>query len=247
MKKILLILVIFGLPCTIQASMNFISTRPDWINLTGAQSYVSVSTVVTMCAWAKTTSSNSQVILSLSNLTLNNPLLNLGTGNVGAAGTAGYIFRSDGGTASQSSSVGTYNDGQWHHFCAVANGSVYTLYVDGSQQATTSAVLGPITLTTFSIGVINRTTLAQAFTGEIDDARLYNRALSLAEIFTLGKFRGRVLITSVFAGYWPMNDGFLNVATTSGTFVVSDRSGNGTTGKVQGTPTWGPTTALSYP
>jgi Tfp pilus assembly protein PilE len=81
-----------------------------------------------------------------------------------------------------STSIGT----GWHHIVMVIDGSgVPTAYVDGVSTGAYAggnmlAMTGPATY----LGAIP-TTAADSFTGSVDDVRLYNRALPLADILAL--------------------------------------------------------------
>jgi hypothetical protein len=81
---------------------------------------------------------------------------------------------------------GTYNDGAWHHAAAVIDRSLgkILLYVDGA-LANSTAFTTSWDLTTaggqaFTLGGYSGAT--PNLTGSLDDARVYNRALSAAEI-----------------------------------------------------------------
>lgn len=81
--------------------------------------------------------------------------------------------------------VGTnYNDNDWHHVVAVISGSGAgngKIYVDGIEDSTGNDPSSPSygTNTPVYIGSRNGTLI---FNGQIDEARIYNRALSVAEI-----------------------------------------------------------------
>lgn len=89
---------------------------------------------------------------------------------------------------------------RWNHvLCVRSAQQTVTVFVDGVQQATNSGVVGTlasITNTqTFQIGgEADRGSAFGAFSqdwsGQIDDVRLYNRALSVAEIRLLARRRG---------------------------------------------------------
>jgi len=80
-----------------------------------------------------------------------------------------------------------FNDGRWHHGYFEAKGSVYSIYLDGvfrtSKTMTTNATAG-----TISIG----REYSFSFLGQLDDIRIYNRALSESEILNnFNATRGR--------------------------------------------------------
>jgi len=84
------------------------------------------------------------------------------------------------------------NDGRWHHVAATresASGRM-TVYVDGASEGTTTGPTGAKTMPTrMVIGGLQ--TGANLFFGEIDDVRLYTRALAADEIRDLARPDGR--------------------------------------------------------
>ena len=91
-----------------------------------------------------------------------------------AAGTDINIFTSD-----------SYADGSWHHVVGVFDGADLSLYVDASLAGSGSAGgavpatnASPLTIGSFS-------GLTGHFTGELDQVRLYDQALSTSEVVDL--------------------------------------------------------------
>jgi Concanavalin A-like lectin/glucanases superfamily len=124
----------------------------------------------------------------------------------------------------------------WHHVAATYDGSStaagMTIYVDGvaqtptsSQSALTASILDTADL---KIGT-DVPGNGDSFTGTIDDARVWNRALSASEVLALYNSAGGCTGVGL-AGWWKFDDG-------SGTSAV-DSSGNGNTGTLVNTPTW---------
>jgi hypothetical protein len=76
-------------------------------------------------------------------------------------------------------------DGQWHHLAGVYDGTKAVLYLDGVEKAS-AAVSGPIAWNnlpvTFGESAANR---GRRWSGWLDDARLYARALSAGEVKAL--------------------------------------------------------------
>jgi hypothetical protein len=79
------------------------------------------------------------------------------------------------------------NDGQWHHIAAVrASDTSRLLYVDGVQVGSNINNLPAFTAPArIALGVCKYSWLTRWWNGGIDDVRIYNRALSLAEITQL--------------------------------------------------------------
>ena len=76
-------------------------------------------------------------------------------------------------------------ENQWHHIAEVNNGGAVTFYVDGVADGTATGGVG---LTPDNIG---HDPASQSFKGNIDDVRVYNRALTADEVKAL--YRGHPL------------------------------------------------------
>lgn len=102
----------------------------------------------------------------------------------------GLITTRQGSTPPKSASVRTtsaYNDGQWHHIALRRGGGQLTLSVDGT-RITTADVPGTVTRTSgYGFHVGQRVDSRAHFNGSIDEVRLYDRALSDAELTSLGQ------------------------------------------------------------
>ncbi len=112
----------------------------------------------------------------------------------------------------------------WHHITIVENSSyAVSFYLDGAYQDTVTHNAGGISSgQILSIGGYD----SYYFKGAIDEVRIYNRALSAAEVQWDYNRGGPV-------GYWKFDEG------SGGS--VSDSSGNGNTGTWSGTGThWAP-------
>ena len=72
------------------------------------------------------------------------------------------------------------NDGTWHHGYVDSVGSLYSIYIDGvfrtSKTMTTNATAGTVVIGRTSYGGV------EYFPGQLDDIRIYNRALTRSEI-----------------------------------------------------------------
>ena len=73
-----------------------------------------------------------------------------------------------------------FNDGRWHHGYIDSAGSLYSIYVDGvfraSKTMTTNATAGTVTIGRNTYGGV------EYFPGQLDDIRIYNRALTATEV-----------------------------------------------------------------
>lgn len=98
-----------------------------------------------------------------------------------------YKLRGDIGTSESSlSSPGTVNDNEWHHAAVTVDAARNaTLYLDGEVAATGVRAFfnGLFDIDTMSIGrTVNGNASAEPFRGEVDDLRVYQRALSHEEV-----------------------------------------------------------------
>lgn len=77
-----------------------------------------------------------------------------------------------------------YNDQRWHHFALVRSGDTLAIYVDGASAGSAAvAGLGSVSpKRPFEIHLGQRLDGAQRLRGSLDDVRLYDRALTGAEI-----------------------------------------------------------------
>ena len=122
----------------------------------------------------------------------------------------------------------------WHHVAATYDGTTWHLYLDGSDAG--SLVVGaPANAATNALTSIGsaRTTAGVAagfFAGSIDEVRIWNSALSSAQI-QASMDTEITTPQSGLLGVWNLNDG-------SGT-SLADNSGNGLTGAAVGSPAWG--------
>jgi hypothetical protein len=131
---------------------------------------------------------------------------------------------------SSSSGSATINDGVWHHVVMVrdTSQSKVILYVDGKQDLIVGDNTAGQSITNseiFEIGIWGTETYdSGSYTGLIDDARVYTRALSPLEVSQLANWAPGPQV------YYDFNE-------KSGT-TANDRSGNGLTGTLSSTPTW---------
>jgi len=76
---------------------------------------------------------------------------------------------------------GSLTLGNWHHIVGTYDGSQFSLYVDGELVASTSRS-GPIATNNSAVTMGNRGTLDRPFDGDLDEVRIWNRALTAQEI-----------------------------------------------------------------
>lgn len=133
----------------------------------------------------------------------------------------------------------------WYHVVGVYDGSAVKLYINGQLQTSTVTVSGNVSTTSepFIIGANPNgggTVISQFLNGMIDEARVYNRALSATEISNLYKVGAQKLnsqptlkpltLDSGLVGYWTMDNQDINWSTSK----ITDKSGSGNTGTITG-------------
>ena len=86
----------------------------------------------------------------------------------------------DVGNAQSPTSLYTANT--WFHICGTYNGSSVINYVNGTARTTTNSVSGNVNSGTAALNIGNRDNNDRHLDGDVGCARLYNRALSAAEV-----------------------------------------------------------------
>lgn len=122
-------------------------------------------------------------------------------------------------------------DSRWHLVNITLSGTSAQIYVDGVAKGSfTKAIPGSDNNGVLSFGAEVGTGASRNFSGNIDDVRIYSRALSSSEIKTLYQFgtaQTKSVQKSGLIGYWPMNEG-------AGS-KVNDMSGNRNSGILSNT------------
>jgi arylsulfatase A-like enzyme len=160
------------------------------LSFDGAANYVSVDNFTgilgansrTCAAWVKTTSSGQLPVIAWGPNTAGAKwALLIQSGNPRIEVTSGYR-----------QGARLVNDGQWHHVaCTFANDGTpdaldVKLFVDGTEETSYSASAARTISTTASGNVkIGSDIQGRFFVGQMDEPRIYNRALSAAEIAAL--------------------------------------------------------------
>lgn len=97
----------------------------------------------------------------------------------------GLITVRDGASAvrtTSATSVGTYNDGQWHFAALRRGGGQFTLFVDGTAVSVADVAGSVSRNSVFGVHIGQRVDSLQHFSGAIDDVRVWERALGTAEL-----------------------------------------------------------------
>ncbi|MEP7166772.1 MAG: LamG domain-containing protein [Candidatus Woesebacteria bacterium] len=118
----------------------------------------------------------------------------------------------------QSTNDLSYSDGNWHYVAATYDGSSkgvgVRLYFDGTEIPVTVSMdnLSATTVNAIPLNFGSRNSSTQKFTGNLDEARIYNRIISPAEVRALYSYAPGPM------GYWKFDE-------ASGT-SAADSSGN---------------------
>lgn len=164
------------------SAMHFGGAPGDAVFVPVSSNFPSGTSSLTQTAWIKTTAADARVIVTRRNqhLGINSdwPTMQVSNGGVG-------LILDDRSYANATDFI-TVNDGQWHHVAGVKNGTTYSIYVDGTLRdsftdaRSTDGAAG----LNYNIGVAPNWP-GTNFIGDIDEVRVYNRALSSAEIMNL--------------------------------------------------------------
>ncbi len=101
--------------------------------------------------------------------------------------TLGTFLRDIGGWTSSGVNI---SDGKWHHVTSVFNGSNIKQYVDGVERSSTNVTVSMgSSAASWQIG-FDPELAGSGMVGQIDDMRIYNRALSAAEVKRLYELGG---------------------------------------------------------
>ncbi|MGY0057238.1 exo-alpha-sialidase [Streptomyces sp. LZ34] len=92
-------------------------------------------------------------------------------------------------TSASVSTDSAYNDGQWHHAALTRAGGRLSLSVDGGTPFSTADVPGPVSRTSpFGIHVGEAVDSRSHLTGDLDEVRIWGRALSDSELRRVREF-----------------------------------------------------------
>ncbi|MCK5565122.1 MAG: hypothetical protein KAJ07_07725, partial [Planctomycetes bacterium] len=174
----------------------------DWVpgntgnalDFDGVNDYVTIDGVcvamaggdVTVSAWMKAAALNPamQFIIAINSSTGDNKLM-FGT----RANTATLSFADS--EPVWYDTTATVIDNTWHHIAYVLDDSsnTVTIYVDGSEALSFTSTVSVVATDIFSLGQEYDTgmTTGDFYDGQLDDVRVYDRALSEAEIIALGQ------------------------------------------------------------
>ena len=171
----------------------------DWVpgktgnglDFDGVNDYVAVDNIctwmaggdVTVSAWMKAPAVNpaTQFIISINTATGDNRLL---------CGTSAGIATLSLGDTAWHHTTATVIDNTWHHIAYVLDdgADTVTVYVDGSEALSFTSTVSVVATDVFSLGQeYDGIVTGDFYSGQLDDVRVYNWALSEAEIAILAQ------------------------------------------------------------
>mgnify|MGYP001617332601 CR=1 FL=1 len=159
------------------------------LNFDGTDDYVSTGTYTppsgdqSYSTWIKTSTSGAQGVMTFSNSAPANAThdreITVSSGNK----VVFYITNSAGGTGYTITGNTSINDGNWHHIVTVVNNTTVSLYVDGKLDTSAPGNTGYTGYTTPKFNIGNAYLAATSyFSGQIDDVRIYNYALTPLQV-----------------------------------------------------------------
>lgn len=186
----------------------------DYVTTTN-NSYFAPSSAITISGWYRTTALGNSRIMSRGSTSDGYELILLNSGsiecNMGINSTEHDV----------ASANFVPNDGQWHHVACTYDGKVLLLYIDGVLQADRDQTAGTISYISRVLSFGISAALAFPITGNLDEMRIYNRALSPDEVSQLYNYAPSPFL------YYDFEEG-------SGSSVI-DKSGNSFNGTWAGT------------
>ena len=140
------------------------------------------SNQITVSSWIKTTNASTSRMLYKWDGGSNNDYILWKTG----AGIPRFEINTSGGSVILSATAVDINDGIWHHITGTYDGSTVSIYVDGvfnnsiAHSGTLNDGTRPIV-----VGAENTTGATFSVNGQLDDVRIYDRAITDAEVTAL--------------------------------------------------------------
>lgn len=166
----------------------------DAFQLDGVNDYLEVTDTVVYSAnsysnafWIKTTGTTTQTIFSASELVTGNPRINI---SLTATGQFQFFHEAPQDTTGGTTitTTGSFNDGQWHQLVVSKADSNMTIKVDNITRAaasdTNNFVNVPLLITIGRLSYLNFTN-NEYFGGQLDEVRVYSRALCAIELQAL--------------------------------------------------------------
>ena len=150
----------------------------DYVTSAASALFPSGSSARTLCAWVKSADGARDVWAG--------HIVNYGTPGGDGYAFGMMIFDGDRwwfyGHGAPDLDTGIPATTTWHHHCATYDGTTVTYYLDGAQVASGAKSLSTTANTSMVVGVRPDIGWDTYFDGWVDDVRLYDRALSAADV-----------------------------------------------------------------
>jgi len=142
---------------------------------------LNITDAITISAWVKWLSpAIKEIITKMDSANVNANAYEFYQGN------NGVVFRIwKDGVVSSLSSATTITTNTWAQIVVTWDGTTKKIFINGVQDPNTQAVSAPIDSTTGKVVIGAYATAVYPFNGFIDEVRIYNRALSAAEIMSI--------------------------------------------------------------
>ncbi|MFO1001923.1 MAG: cadherin domain-containing protein [Planctomycetaceae bacterium] len=192
----------------------------------GGTSTMSLSGDYSVSLWVRPDSTGQQTLVALYNGSSHGALIELTSTN-----TLRFLSRPSVGASGGDdlyATIGTFNDGNWHHVTAVRSGTTMTLYWDGVQVGSQAASTGMSAGLYANLGSILPGSTTRAFDGGMDRVAIYNRALTANEIAL--ESAGRVGTSSAVTLAVTVGNSAPSAVNDTGTAVEAGGTNNGTAG-----------------
>ena len=154
----------------------------DYVSSTASALFPSDSSPRTLCAWAKSedgiVDGGADHIVNYGGFVVGEPFGAM----IFTSSTNHWYFY---GAGSADIDTGIVADTAWHHHCVTYDSTVVRYYLDGTQVVSDTRALTTTVNTPFLVGARPDFAADRYFDGWVDDVRLYDRALSAAEIAEL--------------------------------------------------------------
>jgi len=206
------------------AALNFNGTNNTVDLGMGITNALAGGSLVTAEAWVAPTTSVSTGATIVNNHQNTTQFL------LGINGSAYYFFIGFGSFV-VTTPPGVVTPGNWQHVAGVYDGNSLKIYVNGVLQATTAvspAFIFPSSSTTTKLG---SDAFGEYFDGNIDEVRVWNRALCEGEL--QNNMNGELKLPQTgLLGYYRLNQGVAG-ANNAGITTAADSSGNSNNGTLQ--------------
>ncbi len=202
----------------------------------------------TICLWFNPTTTKAQVLFMRLYAYRNqkgdiglkiNPSGNLDFQAMAGPGVSDYVFGWD---APESRLRSPFKLKEWNHVVVTRRGDTYTMWMNGARagsEVSPADISDADNTNPFLVGgLMHDSGVEDVFKGSLGEVRIYNRALSQAEIAVLYANPARATNRGLAAGYH-FDEG-------RGT-TIADFSGHGNTGTLHGGVTWTHGKAASQP